>query len=604
MIKNKGKLKHSIFILAAAGAITLAAASGVFRNADLALQDRLYQRPRPVDDTITIIGIDTKALEDIGPYQDWGRDIIAQTVDILNESEEVRPAVIGIDVLYIGSSSNPDADEYLAEAAGRYGNVVTACAAEFGSGIAENEDGSFSMDEFVIQGFEEPYPELLSVTENAHINAMLDSDGILRHALWEIKPEDGRSIPSFASAIANKYREYTGEQPVGRPYTDRRGFWYVPFSGRPGDYSIPLSVADILSGEVTAEELQGKIVLIGPYAAGLQDSYPTAIDHAEQMYGVEYQANAVRALLDEDHKREAGAAYQLSFLFVFSLILTELMTGRRVRTSLLICASSVVLYCAAALYLYSCGLVVWALYAPAAAVLIFVSGIASNYVRSVLEKLHITDTFKRYVAPEIVNEVLKDEEAVREPGGKMVDIAVLFVDIRGFTTMSESLSPEEVVSILNRYLTLVSDCILEYGGTLDKFIGDAAMAFWNAPLPQEDYVMSALRAAEAMRQGSKDLSQELLEKYGRTVSFGIGVHAGKAVVGNIGSPKRMDYTAIGDTVNTSSRLESNAPAGTIYISREVADRVEGRIRCTSLGSSIKLKGKSEGFEILTLDEIL
>lgn len=107
-----------------------------------------------------------------------------------------------------------------------------------------------------------------------------------------------------------------------------------------------------------------------------------------------------------------------------------------------------------------------------------------------------------------------------------------------------------------------------------------------------------------MVHGSEELSKELMERYGRTVSFGVGIHLGPAVVGNIGSPQRMDYTAIGDTVNTSARLEANAPGGTVYISRAVADALEGRIRVHSLGDTIKLKGKKEGFEILTLDEIL
>ena len=116
--------------------------------------------------------------------------------------------------------------------------------------------------------------------------------------------------------------------------------------------------------------------------------------------------------------------------------------------------------------------------------------------------------------------------------------------------------------------------------------------------------MKAVHAAVDMVEGSQSLSRQLMEKYGRTVSFGIGVHVGEAVVGNIGSPQRMDYTAIGDTVNTSARLEANAPAGTIYISRAVADALKGRIRVTSLGNTVKLKGKQEGFEVLTLDEIL
>lgn len=130
------------------------------------------------------------------------------------------------------------------------------------------------------------------------------------------------------------------------------------------------------------------------------------------------------------------------------------------------------------------------------------------------------------------------------------------------------------------------------------------MAFWNAPLPQEDYVMLACRAAMDMVEGAKPLTEALQKAYGHTVSFGIGIHVGPAVIGNIGAPMRMDYTAIGDTVNTAARLEANAPAGTIYISRAVADALAERIAVTPLAEPPRLKGKAEGFEILTLDAIL
>ena len=181
---------------------------------------------------------------------------------------------------------------------------------------------------------------------------------------------------------------------------------------------------------------------------------------------------------------------------------------------------------------------------------------------------------------------------------------MLFVDIRGFTTMSESLAPERVVEILNQYLALTTKCVMDNHGTLDKFVGDCTMAFWNAPLPQEDYVMLACRAAMAMAEGAKPLAEMLERQYGHTVSFGIGVHAGPAVIGNIGAPMRMDYTAIGDTVNTAARLEANAPAGTIFISRTVADALAGRIKAAPLENPPQLKGKAAGFEILTLDKIL
>ena len=136
------------------------------------------------------------------------------------------------------------------------------------------------------------------------------------------------------------------------------------------------------------------------------------------------------------------------------------------------------------------------LWIPLGTTVIYVAGIAINYITAALEKHRVTSTFKKYVAPQIVQEILDsgNPEALMV-GGRVVNIAVLFVDIRGFTTMSEKLTPSEVVEILNQYLTLIADCIMRNGGTLDKFIGDAAMAFWGAPLPQEDYVMKAVRAA-------------------------------------------------------------------------------------------------------------
>ena len=388
------------------------------------------------------------------------------------------------------------------------------------------------------------------------------------------------------------------------PPVDARGFWYVPFCGVPGDFYESISVADLLSGEVSADYFEGKIVLIGPYATGLQDSYLTAADHAAPMYGVEFQANALQALLWEEYKQEAGDGLQLVVLFFVLLAGIFGFWKRRIRVSttlwILLSGGSLV-FCR---FMYDRGLVFHLLWIPAGVTILYVGCIAFNYVQAALEKRRVKNTFERYVAPEIVTEILREGSDALELGGRLTRIAVLFVDVRGFTPMSELLEPAQVVEILNRYLTLISECILKNGGTLDKFVGDAAMAFWGAPLPQEDYVMHAVKAAADMVEGSKSLSEELLRRYGRNVSFGIGVHVGEAVVGNIGSLKRMDYTAIGDTVNTAARLEANAPGGTIYISRAVSDELKGRIRTTSLGDTVKLKGKKEGFEVLIMEGIL
>ena len=602
-MKMKIKWKTALAALLAAGALTLLAGLGALEGPDRTASDAFYQNRQPFDGDIVLVGIDQKALEEIGPFPQWGRDVIAMAVEALNESEDCRPAVIALDILYAGEK-DPDSDLWLAEAAGQYGNVIVGCAAEFGGAMAEDGNGEYYWDDFSILAYDEPYEALRDSAVLGHINAMLDDDGILRHHLLQLTLPDGEAVPSMALAAARMFRDYMGQDPVELPPTDSRGFWYLPFTGLPGDLYEGISVADLLSGEMPADFFADKIVFIGPYAAGLQDSYVTSIDHARQMYGVESQCNAVQALLRGEYKQEACDAGQLVLLFFLLLAAFAGFWGRRVwiATALwLLLSGGWLLACRAA---YWQGWILHVLWVPVGVTIFYVSCIAANYIRAALEKRQITGTFKRYVAPEIVNEILREGTDALELGGKQVQIAVLFVDVRGFTPMSERLRPAQVVEVLNDYLTLISRCILDNGGTLDKFIGDAAMAFWGAPLPQEDFVMKAVRAAAAMAEGSKALSQQLMEKYGRTVSFGIGVHVGEAVVGNIGSPERMDYTAIGDTVNTSARLEANAPAGTIYISRAVADALEGRIRVTSLGDSIKLKGKQEGFEVLTMDGIL
>lgn len=596
-------LRAPLAALGLAAVMTLLAASGLLDKADWALSDAWYQDPLGFEGDIVLVGIDQRAIEEIGPYDQWGRDVVAQAIEYLNQSEDCRPAAICLDVLYTGEGASPEADAWLAKAAGEYGNVVTGCAAMFEDGFMEDENGGFSRNRFAIQLFEEPFAAMREAATIGHINAMLDTDGVLRHHLLAIRLPDGREIPSMALAAAEKYQAYYGLSPVERPPADGNGFWYVPFSGGPGDLWESISVASLLAEEIDPEYFNGKVVFIGPYAPGLQDSYFTSVDHAEAMYGVEFQANAVQALLRGEYQREVGGAPQLAALFLLMLVSLAAFWQRPVKTATAVWVLLAGGWMGLCRLLYGQGYVLHALWIPIGVTALYVGCLAANYIRAALERRKITSTFQRYVAPEIVRELLKEGEAL-ELGGKQVDIAVLFVDVRGFTTMSEALEPPEVVEILNRYLTLISDCILNNHGTLDKFVGDAAMAFWGAPLPQDDYVMLACRAAMDMVKGSEALSRELLAQYGRTVSFGVGVHVGPAVVGNIGSPKRMDYTAIGDTVNTSARLEANAPGGTVYISRAVADALEGRVRAESLGDTIKLKGKKDGFEILTLKEIL
>jgi len=600
-MKRATWLKICISLLVSA-VLCLLAWSGVLDELDGSISDALYQRPGMTDGEIVVIGMDQRAIEELGPMP-WPRDIMADAVAYLNSDPEQKPAVIGIDVLYVGESADPGADAYLAEIAAEGENLVVASAASFGNSIVDDGE-SFYLDERSVLYWDSPYPDLDDVTDTGHINAMADADGIIRHALLYVDSPDGERVYSFARVLYERWCEANGTDPNPLPDTVDNGFFYLPYTARGGGYYENVSVIDCLEGLVDPADFAGKIVLIGPYAAGMQDEYRTAIDHAAPMYGIEIQANQIEAFRKGFYPAEAGNPLQLILLFLICAGVLYFLIDRKVLPAILIWLAVSGLWIAVCAVLYRMGVILHVLWVPLFVTVLFVATVALNYFRTQKEKRRVTETFGRYVDPAVMKELLERGGDALELGGKMYDIAVLFVDIRGFTTMSESLDPQTVVEIINRYLTLTTECIMRHHGMLDKFVGDCTMAFWNAPIPQEDPVYLACCAAMDMVVGAKALGDELQERFGRRVDFGVGVNFGPAVVGNIGAPKRMDYTAIGDTVNTASRLESNAPGGKIFISRAVADALGERAKVTSLGSSIKLKGKAEGFEILTLDELI
>lgn len=592
------KVSFSLLVACILAGIT---ATGVFYKVDNIFSDMLYQQKRTLDGNIFVIGIDAKSLEKLGPYSTWSREYMAKAIEILNKEEEYRPAAIGIDVLYTGETTKKE-DAALAEEAGKYDNVVMATAVNFTSQLVKDNQMVYVKNDGV-ESYEEPYEALKKNSIQGHVNSMYDKDGVIRHLIHSIDLPNGESVNSFNYELYRLYAKAHELQLNTVPYDEKHHMWYLSFSGEPGDYYDGFSFSDLLDGNISPEIFAGSVVLIGAYAPGLMDYATTAIDHSQVMYGIEIHANAVDALIRNDFKQEVPDWIQLCFLFLICFSLIFFFYKQKVLISTIVWIIVTIGAILGSYFIYQTGYLLHLIWIPVSATIIYIGTIAWNYVAETIEKNRVMNTFKRYVAPEIVNKILESKEDL-ELGGKMTDIAVLFVDIRGFTPMSEVASPLEVVEILNRYFDLTSHCILRNKGTLDKFVGDATMAIFNAPIKQEDYVYQAVKTAWDMVRESYALNQELIEKYGRTVGFGIGVHCGQAVVGNIGTKIRMDYTAIGDTVNTAARLESNAPAGQILISRAVADQLEGRIKVTSLGNTIKLKGKAEGFEVLRLEGLM
>lgn len=581
----------------------LASHFNILYRIDNTVGDMLYQKPVALDGSVYILGIDARALEEFGRFDTWDRDVMAKVVEGLNANPEALPAAIGLDIMFFGETKE-EFDDALTKACGAYGNVVVGSNITFDeNSVVLHEDGSYTIEELAVVDFEEPYEALKAVTKQGHVNTMPDGDGVMRSNTHAVLLPDGRTSYSFGYELYQLYAQRNGLPLEVTPPVNDKGQWYIPFSGFPGAFYDDFSVLDIVNGDIPPEIFKDSIVLIGPYAVGMMDSYRTAVDHTLPMYGVEIHANIVSAFLNGNFKVYASNWVQTLLLFAVGLLLYAVFGRLHPKYTTPLAAAVIAGYLGLCVLLAQQGWLLKTIYLPLTIALLYFGWLAVNYTTALLEKKKMTDTFKRYVAPQVVDEIIKNGRDALKLGGDKREIACMFVDIRGFTTMSEQLSPEDVVGILNAYLELTSSAIFKHGGTLDKFIGDATMALFNAPLDMDDYVYQAVLTAWDIMKGGEALGKTMMERFGKTVSFGVGVNIGPAVVGNIGTDIRMDYTAIGDTVNTAARLESNAKAGQVLISEAVYEAVRDRIEAVELGE-IPLKGKAKGVNIYSLTKII
>ncbi len=555
---------------------------------EMQLQDRWMQEKRPTDYRVAILAIDDESLQTIGQWP-WDRNVHAKLVRTLTEG---NPAVIGFDITFPLPSKSAEEDKELISAVQDAGNVVLASY-----GLFDNfsQQGMIESTEL-----SEPFPELKDAASAlGHLNTIPDQDSVVRKSLLHFTHKE-QQIESFSWVITQKYMERMGES-ITFDLTALDSFqqFHIDYAGGPEEFEV-IPYWMVLEGEVPAEYFEDRIVLIGPYTVGIKDDFLTPMDRKQSMYGVEIHANIIQNLLEGNFKKELDWKWNALILFFTSILAYFIY---RLKSQMISLASIVVLIIIvmySGKLLYDKGIIISLVYLSVFLVTAYICTVGFNYITELSERKRVTAIFGRYVAPQVVAQILEKGEEGLKLGGSRKDLTVLFVDIRGFTTLSESVEPEEIVAILNEHLNLTANCIFEFGGTLDKFIGDATMAIFNAPLPLEDHAMQAVRTAWAMKEGSVELEKKLQQRFGKSVQFGIGIHTGPAVVGNIGSKTRMDYTVIGDTVNTAARLESNAKPGQVIISEAIYEQVKDRIMANSLGE-IKVKGKLQGILIYELE---
>lgn len=516
------------------------------------LSDRLYGGRTPLED-IVIIKIDDVSINKLGRWP-WERSVHAR---LLQKVKDAR--IIGVDVSFFEPSVN---DTTLRAAAESMPNLVLA---------AEVQEGVL-------------YKPIFDAAYG-YVNLVTDSDGITR----KLNPRLEEGIAPFAFEIYKRGWNNDAILP-GTQLT-------VNFVDRPGSFGS-YSAHDVLTKNLSFKD---RFVLIGATAPDLHDEYFVPTSEGKAMPGVEIHANILQNLILDEFLTGQSKVSMIVLIALIGLLSMFVLSRIRITLALPLALVAIVLYGVIAILLFKQARIVLDLfYAPLALAVFAGTGVAFNYWEEKKKSAYLKDAFGKYVSKELLQELLSAKQELRLGGVKRT-ITVFFSDIRGFTGISESLSPEQLTSLLNEYLTAMTRIILAHSGTVDKFIGDAIMALWNAPLEQKQHAFLACRAAVEQVKALRELQKRWAARNLPVMTIGCGVHTGPAVIGNMGSEERFDYTAIGDTVNIASRLEGlTKEYGTkIIISEDTYKHVKDEFVCRKL-DAVRVKGRTRPILIYEL----
>lgn len=546
--------------------------------------------PTTVSPNIVIVGIDDASLAKYGLFADWSRLLY---VDAIQNLSHAKAKVIGFDILFTDTS--PD-DPALAQAIEQAGNVVLPVLGD--TALSSDESQTTYGNIFL------PNAQLSAAAAAfGHANVSSDSADVVSRLPLFIGDASGDSFPSLSLAIlCNLFAQappvpsdiQDGKLPIlGREIpVDSHGNMIINYGGEPGAYQ-QISFQAVVDGDFDPAMVANKVVLIGMIASAT-DFWMTPIS-SQKMSGVEIHANALDTILRKRFLVDESQISDFLICLLFGFVVAVALARLRVGWGVVVIFFLLVGYIGWVFYAFDHGLLYNILYPAAVLLTAYMASLIFHTVDERREKQRVEMIFGRYVSPEVEKEIVKlEDKQSLVLGGQRRDITVVFCDVRGYTTMSEKEQPETVIDLINQHFAEIIPCILAKKGIINKFAGDNIMAIWGAPTNQPDGARLAVEAAVDAQRALKQLhiDNPAMPK----MPFGFGIHTGQVVVGNVGTPGRMEYTVIGDVVNVAARICGGCPGDKIWVSSEVYQQVNLSVEFRKLEPQF-FKGKEKSMVV-------
>ncbi len=498
---------------------------------------------------------------------------------VIDRLRDAGARAIAVDIQFT-QQTDPTDDNDLIEAVGRAHGKVVLATTEVGPGGSTEVLGG---NELLQQLGARPASAVLTV----------DTDGVIRRFEYAFN-----GLKSFAVVT----REVATGHRVPRSLFGE-GTLPIDFAGPPGTFQS-ISYSKVLEGEFPASAFAGKIVIVGASASILQDVHATATTNGKEMSGPEIWANAISTLLRGVPLRNAPGWVNILSILILGMVVPLGSLRIRQWRSLLDALALAIVFTIAVQVAFNSGLIVTFVYPLLALALGTLGTLVVLYVSETIERARVHDLFARFVPADVVDQVVASAGDNLRLGAVERDCTVLFSDLRGFTSFSEKLPAASVIEVVNTYLNEMTEAILGAGGTLVSYMGDGIMAVFGAPIEQPDHADRALAAATEMIGARLAAFNAWIAEHGHDHQFGmgVGINSGPVMAGNIGSEQRVEYTALGDTTNTASRLEgmTKGSGHMLFVADTTRERMQSPPENLELVGELEVRGRVAPVPVWTL----